>query len=445
LSFNGLVVLGFVLLLGGFLQASQHLSNQLRSLVDRAQAAEQQNRLDEAVSLYEEILRLRPGWAAAELNLGLVQHSRGDYTKAIQILTKALQHNPSLHSALLFRGASYYSTGRFDDAVRDLEQYLRHDSKNAEALSYLANSQLARDDTAEAALAYAALARITSQPSAYFQLSECYLQLARNAMALLSGEEGRPYRVRIVEAERSADSEPCAVPQDPELTQARCGADRGEFDSATRTLIRIGQRAKKPPQTIYWSVGAYQRLAKAAIAKVIALAPDSSWAALLRAQAAEQSTQIEAAEKEYERAAKAPDAGFESYVRFGQFQAKQSRFDQALALYERAMMLEPENPRVMGLVGEVHVLQDRPENAVPLLERAVRANRRETQTRLYLAQALVRLGRGSEAIEILEAAPEDPDGRVHYQLGRIYQQQGEAEKARRAMDEFRKRRIAVKP
>ena len=89
--------------------------------------------------------------------------------------------------------------------------------------------------------------------------------------------------------------------------------------------------------------------------------------------------------------------------------------------------------------------QDRAEQAVPLLERALRATPRETQTRLYLAQALVRLGRGPRAIQVLEAAPEDPDGRVHYLLSRTYQQQGSAEKARRAMDEYRKRRKAVNP
>ena len=57
--------------------------------------------------------RIRPGWASAELNLGLVYHSRGDYDKAIRQLTSALQHNASLDSALLFRGAAYSRTGRY--------------------------------------------------------------------------------------------------------------------------------------------------------------------------------------------------------------------------------------------------------------------------------------------------------------------------------------------
>ena len=94
-------------------------------------------------------------------------------------------------------------------------------------------------------------------------------------------------------------------------------------------------------------------------------------------------------------------------------------------------------------MGELHSLQEQPEKAVPFLEVALKANPHETQTRLYLTQSLVKLSRVSEAIKVLEAAPEDVDGRIHYLLARTYQQQGEAEKARKAMDEFRKRRKTV--
>jgi tetratricopeptide (TPR) repeat protein len=435
----------FVLLLGGLLSAAQNVQERLGPLVEAAQAAEQQNRLDEAVSLYQEILRIRPGWASAELNLGLVYHSRAEFSKAIQSLTSALEHNPSLHSALLFRGASRYQTGMYDDAVRDLKAYLRHAPDDKEALSYLASASLAKNDPAEAALAYAALARITGDPAVYFQLSECYVQLARQTMNLLSGEGAASYRLRIAEADKSTQLEPCKVTGDVELTRARCAADRSQFESASRTLIRVARRPNMSQQKIYWLVGGYRRLAQAAVAKVIALAPESAWAGLLRAQAAETAGQVDAAAKEYERAIASPDANFESYVRFGQFEAKHGGFDRALKLYEQALALEPENPRVMGLIGELHTLQDHPEKAVPFLETALRANPRETQTRLYLAQSLVRLSRTPEAIQILEQAPEDTDGRIHYLLGRTYQQQGETEKARSAMDEFRKRRKPAVP
>jgi tetratricopeptide (TPR) repeat protein len=428
------------LLAGGLVLPAQSMPDRLRSLVERAHAAEQQDRLDEAISLYEEILRLRPAWASAELNLGLAYHSRGSYLPSIRVLTDALKHEPNLHSAYLFRGASYFHTGQYDEAVRDLNQYLKHEPGSAEALSLLANTHIVRKDPANAAVAYASLARTTGEPAAYFQLSECYVQLARNAFTLLSGEEARPYRIRVPEDERSGELAACEVAGDAELTAARCAADRGEFESATRTLIAISRRPKLSSEKIYQSLGAYRRLARAAVAKLLAVAPGSPWAALLRAQSADQVGDTDTAEKQYELAIASPGAGLEVYVRFGQFQAKHSRFERALALYQKALTLEPGNPRVMGLIGEVHALEDRSETAIPFLEAAVRANARETQTRLYLAQALLKVNRTSDAVKILEAAPEDPDGRIHYLLGRTYQQQGEKEKARSAMEEFRKRK-----
>ena len=236
-------------------------------------------------------------------------HSRSEYAKAIRSLTNALTHNPGLHSALLFRGASFYHTGRYNDAVRDLKNYLRTDASSTEALSYLGNAELAKGDPAEAALAYASLARISNEASAYFQLTDSYIQLARSAMERLTGEEAESYKRRILSADASAQVPPCEIPSDPELTRVRCAADRFEFENATSAMIEILRRPNLTQESIFNSVGACRRLARAAIAKVVALAPESTWAALLRARAAEQSGDFGRVEKEYELAIAAPDSG----------------------------------------------------------------------------------------------------------------------------------------
>jgi Tfp pilus assembly protein PilF len=165
---------------------------------------------------------------------------------------------------------------------------------------------------------------------------------------------------------------------------------------------------------------------------------------MLRAQAAEQAGRTDAAEQEYQRAVSSAGATAEMYVRYGQFQCKHGQLDAGLTSYEKALQMDRSTPGVMGLIGEVHVLQNRPGRAVEYLRKALQANPRETQTRLYLADALTRIGRAAEAVQILEAAPEDPDGRIHYVLGRSYMKQGDSERARKAMDVFRQRRAAVK-
>jgi predicted Zn-dependent protease len=184
-------------------------------------------------------------------------------------------------------------------------------------------------------------------------------------------------------------------------------------------------------------------LARFAAAAVVTRSPHSPWASLLRAQAAEQAGQTEAADKEYQRAVSAPEPPPEVFIRYGQFLCRNDRLDEGLANYEQGLRADPARADVAGLIGEVHALRNRPEQAVPHLRKALQANPREARIRLYLAQALNRTGRAAEAIQVLEAAPEDQDGRIHYLLGRTYEQQGQPGKAREAMDIFRQRRGAA--
>lgn len=355
---------GFSLLL--FAGLARAGPDSLASMVQQAQVAEHENRLDDAAALYTKILKVRPGWASAELNLGLVHHSRGDYQAAIRTLSNALRHQSDLHSALLFRGASYYQTDHPDEAVRDLTEYLRHRPDDPEALPILAGAYLARGDPAQAAVAYEALARITNDAAVWYRLSDCYAR------------------------------------------------------------IQLSERARF------------------AIARVFAVAPESGWAALLRAQAADEAGQVETADLEYRKAMAAAGAAAEMHVRYGQFQCKHGRLDEGLASYQKALQMEPSRTDVSGLIGEVHVLQNRPEQAIRFLRKALQSNPREQQVRLYLAQCLNQTGRAAEAVRVLEAAPEDPDGRIHYVLGRTLQKLGQTEKARKAMEVFRQRRESTK-
>ncbi len=470
------------LLLAAVLPAfAQTSPDRLRQLVAQAQAADEQDRTDESMSLYREILRLRPHWPSAELNLGLIHHSRKEYGKAIALLGEALRHDARLHSALLFRGASYYQTGQYDKAARDLEQYLTHSPNDAEALSYLGSVNIERNDYVRGAAAYAALAKAAPSETAYFHLSDCYLQSARIAMKRLSEDPRAKYFFLLLSAEdllpesqrdvadrqiqeaiqmdsrapeahavlrrltqKAQRADSCEIPGDPPLSRALCAAQRGEISQATKELIATEARAPIDPRTVYWSFHIYKLLAQAAAGKLAEVAPESAWLWLLRAQISEQNGRHAEADQEYQRAKALPGAEFESHVRFGKFLCKLQRFDAVIDSYERALSFDPENARVEALIGEVHVTQGRPEKALPHLEKVLRSHPREAQTRIYLAQSLIQLNRTQEAVSVLEAAPDDPDGRIHYLLGKTFQQLGQPAKARQAMNIFRQRRTTPK-
>ena len=60
--------------------------SRIQVLTEKAQAAQRSEDTEEAIRAYEEILRIRPHWAPAELNLGVMYHLKKRYLDAIRIL-----------------------------------------------------------------------------------------------------------------------------------------------------------------------------------------------------------------------------------------------------------------------------------------------------------------------------------------------------------------------
>ena len=56
----------------------------------------QDDSLEEARRAYEEAIRLRPAFAEAHVNLGLLNHNAGDLAEAEACYRRALQHGPEL-------------------------------------------------------------------------------------------------------------------------------------------------------------------------------------------------------------------------------------------------------------------------------------------------------------------------------------------------------------
>src|ERR1051325_9879394 len=95
-----MVFLGLLWVPFGLL-ANQSVDQQLRVLVQKAQAAEQKDDLEEAAALYRQMLKIRPHWASAEFNLGLVCHSQKKYWGAIRLMPEATRHRPAFADAYL--------------------------------------------------------------------------------------------------------------------------------------------------------------------------------------------------------------------------------------------------------------------------------------------------------------------------------------------------------
>jgi len=92
---------------------------------ERGQDALKQNRLDEAERDFRQVLELDPQAGAAYANLGVVYMRRKQWTKALQSLNKAEKLMPQVAGIQLNIGLAYFRQNEFLKAIPPLESVVR--------------------------------------------------------------------------------------------------------------------------------------------------------------------------------------------------------------------------------------------------------------------------------------------------------------------------------
>jgi len=105
-------------------------------LVERADQANQQNRLDDAVALYQRALAQRPAWTEGWWSLGTLEYDRDHYAKAAQAFERLIALDPRNGTAHAMLGLCQFELGRDEAALKNLMA--------AEDLRILKDEQLRR-------------------------------------------------------------------------------------------------------------------------------------------------------------------------------------------------------------------------------------------------------------------------------------------------------------
>ncbi len=114
--------------------------------------AQQQN--SEALSCFQQALRLKPDSADALHNLGFLHAARAEWDQAIALYQRALQVQPRYPDALNNLGTAYCRLGRLDDAVHCFQQALALRPNFLDALNNLGNARLGQGQLHEAGNCY---------------------------------------------------------------------------------------------------------------------------------------------------------------------------------------------------------------------------------------------------------------------------------------------------
>jgi tetratricopeptide (TPR) repeat protein len=129
-------------------------------------------------------LEINPGNANANLEVGKIHESGGEYESAREHLERALSANPNLDMAIYVLERVYYNLGLHDMAEETCKKFLEHYPKDIQSLETLGNIYRSQERTGEMIEVYEDLTKIRPKNTTYWSpLVQHYVDMENYAKA----------------------------------------------------------------------------------------------------------------------------------------------------------------------------------------------------------------------------------------------------------------------
>lgn len=407
----------------------------------------------------------------ARLVLGEREGEEGNPAAALQNIRQAIRLNPVLPDAYIDFGNLLLAARAPEKATAEFEQALKRDSQNCSAREGLGDAELAAGNL---------LAALAHYRSALHSNSACVLRPALQGLGLPPDEfAARLKSLAIYKASHppapaaeialvrlmygingsvgSGKSKlapgvgkpaGCAVlmsktavhsPVNANLFLASCKELAGDVDGATSALISADRGTHLDQKAAYEMVDIEMRLSQRVLAELARVSPNSYLLAEMRAEWFELRGKYPEADAEYRKATTFSGDDPNPLIEYATFECKLNHVDQARPILEKALNIVPYNAVANSLLGYVYFTKNDFKVAVPYLRTALNGRPTDEQSRIYLAESLSNLHDLPGAVAILESAPSDPDGRIHYVLAGYYRELGRKEQMEAALAFFSER------
>ena len=169
----------------GITPACAQMQN-LRDVYERAVNAYDKQQYDQAMDLYQQLIKDAPGFAPAYNGMALtIEASGGDEDKTIEYLKTAIGFDPKMTQAYVNLGRIYYGRQDFDHAQEYFERALKVDPHLASAQLSLAWINLLVKSKPLTALKYFKQVLLVSKdPKIYFGMGSAYFASNQREAAL---------------------------------------------------------------------------------------------------------------------------------------------------------------------------------------------------------------------------------------------------------------------
>lgn len=157
-----------------------------KDVYERAVNAYNKEQYDQALDLYQQLIKAAPGFAPAYNGLALtIQASSGDQDKTIEYLKMAVGYDPKMTEAYVNLGRIYFGRQDFDPAEAYFEKALKLDPNLTSAqLSLAWINLLVRSKPLKALKYFKQVLRASQDPKIYFGMGSAYFASNQRSKAL---------------------------------------------------------------------------------------------------------------------------------------------------------------------------------------------------------------------------------------------------------------------
>lgn len=424
-----------------------------------------------AVPYYDQLVKAMPQNIGLHLNLAMALHLSGQNERAVPEFELVLKQQPNLLPALMLLSAAEMQLGHPAKAIGPLQKALAQAPNDPEGRAMLADAFVLLDRYAEALPHLRKLAAANpSSPRPWYALGKAYEAISQQAFdqlekkgidtpwwlmlaAEVRGKLGRNTaaytlyksvldkdpRFRgahagLAEVYRNTRHPDWAATEDarekaqPPLKcaapSAACAFQQGRFQQSLSLAL-----SGRTLESLYWQSKAANELAREALSTLEKLPPSIESHQVLAELYRNQGRHTDALKQWRAALDLAPgDPRLNMEVATSLYM---SRDYPAAEKQARAMIAQdPTVPEMQFILGDSLVNQQHLEQALDPLRKAVQLRPDYLAAHAVLGRVLLQLGHGNEAIPHLKAAlPVDSDGSLHFQLGRAYQDAGQAAEA----------------
>jgi tetratricopeptide (TPR) repeat protein len=221
------------------------------------------------------------------------------------------------------------------------------------------------------------------------------------------------------------------------LSAVECAYYTGDYRRASQEARRLAAATATHTSGLYWEIRADQRLATAALGEAEETATkNSSRIAVLIGDLYRQKQQYDAALSEYQKALRLNPSDSGAMLGLATTYFLENKNDEALTWAQTALAVDPTEPRLNLLVGEILTHRGDYPDAEVALKKSLKADP-ELLPRVHelLGRCYASTDKVNDAIrEFILALPGDEDGSIHYQLARLYRKNGDIPAMKSALE-----------